>query len=194
MALTTKRLGASYVGLLTPGISGEAISDAVAMATTTITAAAGAFTNLTVASNAGFSPGDIVEITGAGAGGIDDWYTASAIGNPVQFVTDATKMSVRQGKAIATAISGALVTQYCYVDTVFAPNSITLFNRTTLESYEWKRGQAMNSAIKTSAAGVRTKLTSAAIVQTPTGFWFHPNLIGLSNALEWSVTFEMPAE
>lgn len=193
MAVITKRQGASYLGLMTPGVSGEAISDAVATPTTTITAAAGAFQNLTTADNTGFFPGDIVEIVGSGPAGTNDWYTAATIGNS-NITADITKVSIRQLKPPSTAVTEATMTQYQFVDTVFAPNSITLFNRATLDSYEWKRGYSQNSALKISANGVRTKLTSGAIIQTPVGFWFHPSLIGLSNTLEWSVTFEMPAE
>ncbi|MPQ56323.1 hypothetical protein [Duganella sp. FT27W] len=193
MTVITKRQGAPYVGLMTPSISGEVISDAVAAPSTTITAAAGAFQNLTTADNTGFSPGDIVEIVGSGPAGTDDWFTAVTIGNS-NMTADTTKVSIRQLKPISAAVASAAMTQYQFVDTVYAPNSITLFNRATLDSYEWKRGYSQNTALKTSANGVRTKLTSAAIVQSPVGFWFHPSLIGLNNTLEWSVTFEMPAE
>lgn len=193
MAVTTKRHGAPYVGLMTPGISGEVVSDAVAAPSTTITAGAGAFQNMTTADNTGFLPGDIVEIVGSGPAGADDWFTAVTIGNS-NMTADTTKVSIRQLKPISTAVAAAAMTQYQFVETVYAPNSITLFNRATLDSYEWKRGYSPNTALKTSANGVRAKLTSGAIIQTPVGFWFHPSLIGLSNTLEWSVTFEMPAE
>lgn len=190
MTITTKRLGASYVGIMSPGVAGEIYNDAVAYPSTTITAGAGGFQNLTVADNTGFSGGDMVDIVGAGPGGITDWYSLNFVGNNGSDST--TRVTLRQGKVVTTAVTDAVMTPYYFVETAFFPIKIKLTNKATLDEYHWKKGQTVNTGVKIDPNGVRTKMTGSFIIAAPNGFWIHPNLIPANATLEYDVAFEMP--
>lgn len=190
MAITTKRVGSSYVGILSPGVSGEIYQDAVAYPSTTITASAGGFQDLTVADNTGFSGGDIVEIAGSGPSGANAWYSLNLVGR--NSIADTTKITLRQGKTISTAVTNAVMIPYYFVETTFFPIRIKLTNKDTLDEYHWKKGQAVNTGVKIDPNGVRSKITGSFVIAAPNGFWIHPSLIPAGSTLEYEVAFEMP--
>ncbi len=166
------------------GANGWMVGDGNAwpMPATTLTAAAGAY-QLAAADTSKLNSTDYVEISGAGPGGVDDYYMVNQIDSGVAW-------RIYQLKPLATAVNAANVQKYVRVMTKFRPAMVRLVNLVTSVEYEWLTGMLPNQAVKRDAAGVRSFLTSGGIIVDSCGFAFHPSMApGASDKLAWSVRF-----
>lgn len=169
-------------------VNGIITTDATAQPTMTVTAAAGAYNNLTCNSNVGFRQNDVIQINGADTAGGNLATIMSQIGQQ-NTTADPTRFCIRQQRPVVTAVADVPTSPYYKVWTRFRPDYVRLLNLATQEQWEWWREMAENTAIKTTAAGVRTIAADTGIWPMMFGFHFHPSFLGISQSAVFDVRF-----
>jgi hypothetical protein len=172
-------------------LTGTITTDAAAQPSTTMTATAGQFNNITVGNNAVFNHNDVVLVPGGGTAAADMAVSLSVFG-PSNGTASTTAVCVRQYRPVISAVAGVTITAYYKVWTRFRPRKIRLFNRNTLYTYLWQQEMAEDTAYQITNAGAQTLLTTGGIWPMMEGFVFAPALLGINSVMDFEAAFSTP--